>query len=366
MQLDARMHGGSTIQANCTYAKMIRAGVYAAANLTPFVVAKTTDSYLATFVSYVFSNTVAAFISSQTHDYDDANELTTMNFNAQHLSFKDIVKKYGAENLSRIQIANLAEKFEQSYQSNTYSQITQEYPLGKILQYGLCPLTNVGFLHNKFIEEARRRKVDFISNLTIDANFRRIISNQMQEALVAIQRQLRELPDLRNTIKNIGDRFPDRTAEQNKRFEEGKERIPHEVSEFLHEFIRENTNKILNLRRNLNRALQELDIKYSERTEVQEKRFREREEKIPIEAHAFGQELAAKTSQITAARSVYECNARSKSFCGDSRSKSACRDTRSKSACGDARSKPRTGNRKPYRSTCRRGTCQPSSRTVTE
>lgn len=297
-QVDAHLRGAAPIQQNNTRAKMIRTGVYAVANLTSVVVAKTTDNPLATFFSFVVSNTVAALVNSQIRDYDDAGEVATMRIAASSLTFGELVKKHGLERLSQLQIPTLQDKFIQEYQGYSYRQITQDYPLDTISQHHLCPLTNDGFLHSKFIREAIDRKLDFVLKLTLDDHFKQIVSNRVYTGLEAIQAQARTIEDLPTVLNRISGQFPNRTELQTKKFESIKKNIPTEARHHLREVFEQNKKEIAKLDQEFQTTLTSLDTAFPGRTEVQERQFQERERNIPIEARRFGQEVANRTAQI--------------------------------------------------------------------
>lgn len=189
-QVDACLRGAAPIQQNYTRTKMIRAGIYAAANITPIVVAKTTDNALATIFSFVLSKTVATFISSQTRDYEDAKEFKTMSSAHRRLPVEKLIEIHGTDNLVRF--PNL---------------LLEHFTLHELMDSGKFPLTADGFLHNAFIHHARLRTLKGISPSDI-SYYKQILPEKTHSNLSKIRSKYDRAQSI---FQSLEEKYCDRT-----------------------------------------------------------------------------------------------------------------------------------------------------------
>jgi hypothetical protein len=141
-------------------------------------------------------------------------------------------------------VLDIPRKFITQYQGHTFTQILSKYPLKKINDLQLCPMTQTGFLHDKFVIEVRSRKLEFLKGWKSDELlYTSLMSPEMYSALVEVKRAVQLSED---------------TYQQ---------------------------------------KLKDLHLRYSERTEIQQKEYAEKERKIPIEAKKFAQQVSSKAKE---------------------------------------------------------------------
>lgn len=243
LTLDSHLRQGQSILENLTVVKMQRAALYAIASLAPYITAVVSQQKAAVLLSLVGS-ALCVFKASQLRDYDDAKELQIMKNAAAGMSFRELTKTHTLNNLINYQIVeDLPAKFALSYTNTPFSSIVMEYPLEKIAQYLLAPLTTTGFLHAKFVHELSARRWEFLRERNLsNPLYTNLLSTEMYTNLVSLQ----------NDLGNI-DKVYDR-------------------------------------------RLTELNIQYSERTEAQLKKFAERERNIPYLAKKMSDQVASSAS----------------------------------------------------------------------
>lgn len=241
--LDSHLRQGQSILENTTVAKVMRTALYTIASLIPVVTASCSRDSASVLLSLIGS-AVCVFASSQIRDYEDHKELQIMRIAASAMSFNELKNTHGLKHLVKYQmVTNLPEKFIAHYNPQTFSRIEGDHSLSEIAQYNLCPLTPTGYLHNKFVHELSARRWDFLRERNLgNGLYANIMSPAMYDTLVNLQNELGEI---------------DKT---------------------------------------LRRSLSDLDTYYSERTEIQLKKFADRERNIPYRARQFGETVASKAS----------------------------------------------------------------------
>lgn len=252
LTIDSHLRQGQSILENLTIAKVQRAGLYAIASLVPFVTAVAAREKVAVLLSLAGS-ALCIFGASNIHDYDDAKELQIMKTAAAGMSFRDLTSTHGLNNLVKYQIVqDLPAKFALFYSSTPFSSIVNEYPLEKIAQYQLAPFTAKGFLHDKFVHELAARKWDFLRERNLsNPLYTNLLTTEMYTNLVSLQ------------------------------------------------------NELGNIDKVYQRTLDDLDIAYSERTDVLLKKFAERERNIPYLARKMGEQVASSASENALGNAVF-------------------------------------------------------------
>lgn len=241
--LDSYLRQGETVLENLTTTKVLRTGLYTIASLLPWLVAKTARESGAVLFS-LLGSAVCIYVASKTRDYDDRKELAIMKIAAQHMSFDELKNTHGLNRIVKYDmVTNLSEKFIYAYDGQTFSKMVSDHPLEEIARYGLCPLTPNGFVHQKFAHELAARKLAFIGSWNSkNTLYTKILSPEMYSALVWVQQELTKIDQ---TLKT---------------------------------------------------TLSDLDITYSERTEIQLQKFATRERNIPAQARQFGEAVASSAS----------------------------------------------------------------------
>lgn len=233
--MDSRLRQGETILDNPTPAKVQRTGLYILGSIIPWVTASCSNNDGGAVLFSLLGSAACIFGASRIRDYDDARELTIMRTNARHMSFRELVERHGLKSLVEHGIVeNLPVKFVTEHQGFTFSKIISNYSLKKIANFGLCPLTPNGFLHDKFVTEAQSRKFEFIREWESRNDlYTNIMSPEMYRELILIQNQTGEIDRILNrTLTELNTRFPDRTEIQQRKFAEREQKIPEQARQF--------------------------------------------------------------------------------------------------------------------------------------
>lgn len=250
--LDSHIRNGQSILENCTTAKVQRAALYAIATLVPVITALVLRNGTSTLIS-LLGSAACIFGASNIRDYEDTKELQLMKTAAEGMHFRDLVNTHGLNNVVKYKIVeDLQAKFSLAFSEQTFSSILKEYSLEKIRFYQLAPLTADGFLHDKFVHELSARKWDFLRV----CNF----SNPLYTNLMSSELFV-SLTNLSNDLENIDQVYSQR--------------------------------------------LSDLDIAYSERTEVQLKKFAERERNIPYLARHIGEQVTSRATNDAFGNAVF-------------------------------------------------------------
>lgn len=215
-----------------TAAKVQRTILYGLGSLFPLVTSRSTNNDGGSVLLSLLGSAACVFGASQIRDYNDPKELATMTMNAQHMSFSELVKTHGLDLLIRHRIVtDLSAKFELAYAAQPFSKTTRDYSLETIAQNHLC---STPFLHDKFVQELTLKKWNFLSDVNLgNTLYINIMSPEMYSSLVDIKKQLEEIDHIqRCTLANLDTRYPERTEIQQRKFAEREKNISVEAREF--------------------------------------------------------------------------------------------------------------------------------------
>ncbi len=235
LKLDAHLRQGDTILTCCTNAKVQRAGLYALGSCLPWFAANTSNNDRATIFCSLLGSAACVLVASQILDYEDNEELAKMRQGAAHMTFDELVQKHGIRALTQHNIvADIQTKFIDQHVGMTFTQIIQRYPLSEIALRNLCPLTNVGFLHNKFVTEALAEKSNFLAAWNSqELLYTSIMSPAMYLGLQTLKTRLSEIEqNYSQQLKVLHERYPERTDIQQFKFAERERNIPVEAKKF--------------------------------------------------------------------------------------------------------------------------------------
>lgn len=306
---DSYFRDGETIFENLTQAKVQRTALYTIASIaaaaTSFLITTAINAchscdlrydcaVLSGFTSIISMGCL--FGATSIRDYEDRKELSYMKAKAQNMSFRELKKEHGLASLQKYEIVNdlparfqrayatedfntmvravplaeitrydlcdtefLRHKFELSYAARPFSEIVSDFSLNTIAQYALSPLSPYGFLHHKFVSELKNCRATFLKSRNLEnILYQKILTPSMYQALVDIKNQLLDADLI------------------------------------------------------LKKTLSDLDIFYSDRTDIQEQNFLARERNIPYLARKFGDAVAARAADQAlnnaVVNAVYEGN----------------------------------------------------------
>lgn len=286
-KVDSVFRKGYPIWEYPTSAKMQRTGCYVLGACLPVITNQLTNDPLASIIS-LLGSVASVFCASQIRDYHDPKECAIMRMEAQHMPFNLIKEKHGLDQLGFfLTISDLQTKFEQGYRSKTFTQILNEYSIDTILRYHLTNLAGAGFLHEKFVEEARDRKLNFILPLHLP-DYKDIMSNRMQVELLSLQEDYKKLPKLENIQKELEAKYPDRRSIQLSQYAERAKNIPSLAKNYAKQAakVEETTREI---EQEYIDSLNYLDVKYSQRLEKLNAEYAKRISEVPSLARKHGE-----------------------------------------------------------------------------
>ncbi|HSX13216.1 MAG TPA: hypothetical protein VLE96_02200 [Chlamydiales bacterium] len=296
--VDAYARGSEPVWKLQTPAKLERSGCYLAGSI--LAVSGIMTDNLWGKAGCAIGTIASLFWASNKKDYQDNRELLAMNLEAQNLSFPEIVIEHGLENLGFLQTSILQQKFSQHFATQSFTEIIKSCPLATILRYQLA---DPQFIVEKFVQEVRRGKLPYLNQWQPNEDYEKFLSPQMHEGLRNIQQEYRRIPSLNQKEIEISKKYLQRAELLNQQHEDRKKRIPQLAEKHVRETAGIEQKKA-EIQQQHSNEIQRIGEKYPDRTSEQQRIYDAKLAKIATDARRAGEDTKRAILDVSRRESV--------------------------------------------------------------